>query len=59
MERNVAASLVFKTAANTKVAMAVAVANNHGYDAVEETLSITKDGAEVPFAELSDHHGGR
>ncbi len=35
------------------------MANNHGYDAVEETLSITKDGAEVPFAELSDHHGGR
>ncbi|AFR29568.1 MULTISPECIES: transglutaminase family protein [Micrococcaceae] len=59
MERNVAASLVFKTAANTKVAMAIAVANNQGYDAVEETLSITIDGADVPFSELSDHHGGR
>ncbi|BCW63584.1 transglutaminase family protein [Arthrobacter sp. TS-15] len=59
MERNVAASLVFKTAANTKVAMAIAVANNRGYRSVNENLSITSGGAEVPFAELSDHHGGR
>ncbi|MCT9870312.1 transglutaminase-like domain-containing protein [Paenarthrobacter aurescens] len=59
MERNVAASLVFKTAANTKVAMAIAVANNPGYDSVTESLSITMAGVEVPYAELSDHHGGR
>ena len=30
MERNVAAKLVFKTVANTKVAMAIAVANDPG-----------------------------
>lgn len=59
MERNVAAKLVFKTAANTKVAMAVAVANNPGYDSLAETLSVTSDGADVPFTELTDHHGGR
>lgn len=59
MERNVAASLVFKTAANTKVAMAIAVATNRGYQSVTENLSITSDGAEVPCAELTDHHGGR
>ncbi|BCW48899.1 transglutaminase family protein [Arthrobacter sp. StoSoilB13] len=59
MERNVAAKLVFKTVANTKVAMAIAVANNPGYESVTETLSITLDGNEIPFAELSDHHGGR
>ncbi|MFJ5955133.1 transglutaminase family protein [Paenarthrobacter sp. NPDC092416] len=59
MERNVAAKLVFKTVANTKVAMAIAVANNPGYDSVTETLSITADGGDVPFSELNDHHGGR
>ncbi|MGO4143541.1 transglutaminase family protein [Paenarthrobacter sp. YAF11_1] len=59
MERNVAATLVFKTAANTKVAMAIAVARNTGYDSVTEALSITSAGDELPFAELSDHHGGR
>ncbi|WP_426003118.1 transglutaminase-like domain-containing protein [Paenarthrobacter sp. NyZ202] len=59
MERNVAAKLVFKTAANTKVAMAIAVANNPGYDSLAETLSITCDGQDVPYAELADHHGGR
>ncbi|MFF1829728.1 transglutaminase family protein [Paenarthrobacter sp. NPDC058040] len=59
MERNVAAKLVFKTVANTKVAMAVAVARNPGYDSLTETLSITSEGNDVPFAELADHHGGR
>ncbi|WP_458109195.1 transglutaminase family protein [Arthrobacter sp. R3-55] len=59
MERNVAATLVFKTAANTKVAMAIAVARNTGYHSVAETLSITSGGDQLPFAELSDHHGGR
>ncbi|SDW37458.1 Transglutaminase-like superfamily protein [Arthrobacter sp. yr096] len=59
MERNVAATLVFKTAANTKVAMAIAVARNSGYESLTETLSITSAGGDVPFAELSDHHGGR
>ncbi|MCF3141012.1 transglutaminase family protein [Paenarthrobacter sp. AR 02] len=59
MERNVAATLVFKTAASTKVAMAIAVASNAGYDSVTESLSITAAGNEVPYAELSDHHGGR
>ncbi|MEV7661162.1 transglutaminase family protein [Paenarthrobacter sp. NPDC089316] len=59
MERNVAASLVFKTAANTKVAMAIAVAHNPGFDSVTEKLSVTVAGEELPVAELSDHHGGR
>ncbi|MFE4197686.1 transglutaminase family protein [Paenarthrobacter sp. NPDC056912] len=59
MERNVAATLVFKTAADTKVAMAIAVANNPGYHSVIETLSITVNGDDVPYSELVDHHGGR
>ncbi|MEI2279131.1 transglutaminase family protein [Paenarthrobacter ilicis] len=59
MERNVAATLVFTTAADTKVAMAIAVANNPGYDALFETLSITAGGKDIPYAELNDHHGGR
>ncbi|MFP3578414.1 transglutaminase family protein [Arthrobacter sp. fls2-241-R2A-200] len=59
MERNVAAELAFKTAADTKVALAIAVANNSGYTSVSEKLSVTVDGREVPFRELDDHHGGR
>src|SRR5689334_7148277 len=59
MERNVVAQLVFKTVANTKVAMAIAVASNPGYESFTEELSVTTDGAEVPLTELTDHHGGR
>ncbi|MEZ2389200.1 transglutaminase family protein [bacterium RCC_150] len=59
MERNVAAQLVFKTVANTKVAMAIAVAGNPGYESFTEDLSITSEAGEVPFTELTDHHGGR
>lgn len=59
MERNVSAKLLFKTVADTKVAMAIAVASNPGYESLTETLSITVDGQDVPFAELTDHHGGR
>lgn len=59
MERNVAARLVFKTVANTKVAMAVAVARNPGFASLTETLSITSGGEAVPYTELQDDHGGR
>lgn len=59
MERHVAARLVFKTVADTKVALAIAVARNPGYESLTEHLSITNDGVDVPVQELSDHHGGR
>jgi transglutaminase-like putative cysteine protease len=59
MERTVAARMAFKTVADTKVAMAVAVARNAGYDSFRESLSVTADGQEVALTELSDQHGGR
>jgi transglutaminase-like putative cysteine protease len=59
MQRTVAARLVFKTVANTKVALAVAVARNPGYSSLEETLSVAAAGEAVPVVELSDDHGGR
>jgi transglutaminase-like putative cysteine protease len=59
MERTVAARLVFKTVADTKVAMAISVARNAGYTSFEENLSVTAGGEQVPLTELSDHHGGR
>ena len=59
MERTVSARLVFKTAANTKVAMAIAAARNSGYSSFEETLSVISGGQAVPLTEVSDHHGGR
>ncbi|WP_411373593.1 transglutaminase-like domain-containing protein [Arthrobacter sp. MPF02] len=59
MERSVSARLAFRTAANTKVAMAIAVARNSGYSSFEETLSVTAGGEQVPLTEISDHHGGR
>ena len=59
MERTVAARLVFKTVADTKVAMAISVARNAGYTSLEENLSVTAGGEQVPLTELSDHHGGR
>jgi hypothetical protein len=59
MERSVAARLAFKTVADTKVALAVAVARNAGYSGFVESLSVTSGGEEVPVTELPDHHGGR
>ncbi|MCA4132118.1 transglutaminase family protein [Arthrobacter sp. M4] len=60
MERTVAAHLEFKTVANTKVALAVAVARNSGYSSLTESLTVTtSDGADVPLRELEDQHGGR
>ncbi|MDQ0825283.1 transglutaminase-like putative cysteine protease [Arthrobacter sp. B2I5] len=59
MERSVSARLAFRTIANTKVAMAIAVARNSGYSSFDEVLSVTAGGAEVPLTEVSDHHGGR
>lgn len=59
MERTVAAHLVFKTVAETKVALAIAVARNPGYTSFDETLSVTTGGEQVTVRELSDHHGGR
>jgi hypothetical protein len=49
----------FKTVAVTKVALAVAVVRNAGYDSFQEPLSVTVDGEEVALTELSDQHGGR
>ena len=59
MDRSVSARLVFRTAADTKVALAIAVARNAGYSSFEESLSVRVEGAEVPLTELADHHGGR
>ena len=59
MERSVSARLVFRTAPNTKVAMAIAAARNSGYSSFDETLSVTAGGNEVPLTEIADHHGGR
>jgi transglutaminase-like putative cysteine protease len=59
MQRTAAARLVFKTVADTKVAMAISVARNAGYTSFEENLSVTADGEQVPLTELADHHGGR
>lgn len=59
MERTVAARLVFKTVADTKVALAISVARNRGYASLDETLSVTAADSAVPLTELSDHHGGR
>lgn len=59
MERSVSARLAFRTVANTKVAMAIAVARNIGYTSFAESLSVTTGGEQVPLTEISDHHGGR
>lgn len=59
MQRTVAARLVFKTLADTKVALAVAVARNEGYSSLEESLSVTVGAEPVPVVELADDHGGR
>ncbi|UZX03776.1 transglutaminase family protein [Arthrobacter sp. CDRTa11] len=59
MERTVAARLVFKTVADTKAALAVAVAKNPGYSSFSESLAVTVGGEPVPVTELPDHHGGR
>ena len=59
MDRSVSARLVFRTVADTKVALAISVARNPGYTSFEESLSVTVEGAQVPLTELSDHHGGR
>jgi transglutaminase-like putative cysteine protease len=59
MERSVSARLAFRTAANTKVAMAIAVARNSGYSSFKESLSVKAGGEEVALTEIGDHHGGR
>lgn len=59
MLRTVSAHLSFTTVAQTKVAMAVAVARNPGYTALDEELNVTSDGQRVPSRELLDGHGGR
>lgn len=59
MERTVSAHLEFKTVAGTKVALAVAVARNPGYESLEESLRVTSGGADVTVQELEDTHGGR
>jgi hypothetical protein len=59
MERTVSARMVFRTIADTKAALAIAVARNPGYTAFDESLSVIADGQQVPFQELADHHGGR
>jgi transglutaminase-like putative cysteine protease len=51
--------MAFKTVAVTKVALAVAVVRNAGYDSFQEPLSVTVDGEEVALTEPSDQHGGR
>ena len=48
MERTVAARMVFKTVADTKAALAIAVAKNPGYTSFEESLTVTAGGAHGP-----------
>lgn len=57
MERTVAARMVFKTVADTKAALAIAVARNPGYTSFEESLTVTAGGQPVPVREINDHHG--
>ena len=59
MERTVAARLVFRTVADTKAALAIAVARNPGYTSFDESLSVTVGGEPVRLTELPEHHGGR
>lgn len=59
MERTVAARLVFRTVADTKAALAIAVAKNDGYSSFTESLTVTSNRQPVPLRELTDHHGGR
>lgn len=59
MERVVSAHLAFRTTANTSIAMAVAVAGNEGYSAVNEMLNVTVDGIPATLHELADVHSGR
>lgn len=59
MQRTVGAQLSFTSAAQTKLAMAIAVARHPGYTSFEEELLVTADGAEVEPRELLDGHGGR
>lgn len=59
MDRTVTAHLVFKAAANTKVAMAIAAARNDGYSSFSESLFVSSGGSQVPWTEVADHHGGR
>ncbi len=59
MQRSVAARLAFKTVADTKVALAIAVARNAGYESLEESLTVMAGDEAVPLTELTDHHGGR
>jgi hypothetical protein len=48
MERSVAARMAFKTVADTKVALAVAVVRNAGYDSFQESLLVTVGGRGGP-----------
>lgn len=59
MQRTVGAHLSFTTVAQTKVAMAIAVARNPGYDSFDEDLVVTADGVPLVPRELLDGHGGR
>jgi transglutaminase-like putative cysteine protease len=59
MERTVSAHMVFRTIADTKAALAIAVARNPGYTTFAESLTVTAGGQAVPLQELADHHGGR
>ncbi|MGG5175486.1 transglutaminase-like domain-containing protein [Pseudarthrobacter sp. J1763] len=57
MERNVSARIQFKTVANTKVAMSIAVARNSGYTRLEEHLSVRSGDQDVPLKVLEGANG--
>lgn len=59
MQRTVAAHLSFTTVAQTKLAMAIAVARNPGYTTFDEDLVITAGEERLVPRELLDGHGGR
>jgi transglutaminase-like putative cysteine protease len=59
VQRTVSSRLVFSTAANTAVVLAVAVARNPGLEFLQERLDVLSGGQPVPAKELADNHGGR
>lgn len=59
MQRTVGAHLTFTTVPHTRVAMAIALARNPGFETFEEELVVTADGERLAPSELLDGHGGR
>ncbi|MGF9661548.1 transglutaminase family protein [Arthrobacter crystallopoietes] len=59
MKRAVSARLVAKTAANTSLVFAVAIARPQSFASCDEEFVLTVDGEPVELQEHADDHGGR